>query len=514
MAEQDRCTNHYHALISAYLDGEIDPTDRADLLRHLSTCADCRATMQEYRAIGGKIRAMQAQQPPADLTSAIYRETIGSRRRRIFLLSSRVGYSIAAAAAVFLVFIVAAYLIFIGYQRSIDPTVVASQPGSNVVWPQHRPVEITFNKEMDHDSVSKALTISPSSEKDRLALSWNGNTLIIGQNQTLKPGASYMIRVGTAATDRWGQHLSQPFQVSFETSRSVTQIETPTPEPPTPTPTRVLSPTPSATETEAPPTATSSENRVVPPTQPPAATATATEPPADTQAPPASSDNNAVPPPPTATPVPPEPTATATSTPSPTATETPTPAPTETPEPTATPVPPTETPVPPTPTASPEPEVTASPGEIPVTDAFGSVYWGTQKVQDLLGAPLASAASESVHELDFQHGAMILRPVTQQVYVIEFIGVWSQFSAPGGDDPDPVPGEFEGTWEPGGAIGRAWQSEPWIRDAVGMALAEQATVFDSTVQNFEGGMMLLSHSGQIYVFYNDGTWELYSAPAS
>lgn len=525
MTEDRRCEERYHELISNYLDGEISAEDRTELLGHLSTCEDCRQTLQAYRAIASKLRSLPPAQPPDDLTASIYAETIGSRRRRLFLLTGRVGYSVAAVAAVVLIFVIAGYLILTGYQRSIDPSIVSSAPHNATIWPQHRPIKITFNKEMDHASVESALTIVPSSEKDRLSIDWNGNTLVIGENQLLKPGASYSISIGADATDKWGQHLGHAFNLQFETSDSVARIEDPTEAPtavPSPTaeptevpPTPTEKPSPTATEPAFAPPPTTTPSPTEAPTQ--AAPSSTPTNPANSPGPGGESLAPTAEPPPTATatevaPEPsPTPQPTATPKPSPTATATtpPTPSPTQSPTATATATPPTQTPA-----STATPSATGTPEPFGVIDAFGSVYWSNQDVQDRLGKPTATATPLTAHELDFQHGAMILREDVGKVYVIESIGRWSELSEPSGEAPEPVAGDVEGTWQPGGLIGLAWQSEPWISDTIGLALAEDAAVFDSQVQTFENGFMILSHSGQVYIFYSGGTWELYSNPAA
>lgn len=46
-----RSDEEYRVLISGYLDGELDPADRADLERHLETCPRCRRELDSMRCI-------------------------------------------------------------------------------------------------------------------------------------------------------------------------------------------------------------------------------------------------------------------------------------------------------------------------------------------------------------------------------------------------------------------------------------------------------------------------------
>jgi hypothetical protein len=176
--------------------------------------------------------------------------------------------------------------------------------------------------------------------------------------------------------------------------------------------------------------------------------------------------------------------------------------------PSATPtdVPATETPEP--------PPATATPDTIPVVGAFGNVYWSNAIVESRLGAPSASAYTIEGIELDFQHGAMFSRSDSGQTYILESgSAFWSALPS-SGESANSAPGPIDDTWVPGGSLGALWTAEPWIQEALGHALAPSGQVFDSRVQSFEHGTMLMSASGQIYVLYADGTWELYPDPGA
>ena len=511
MSEGSRCTTEFRELISGYIDGDLNADERQRLLAHMAACADCRHTLESYRQIGGQVRSLPRAIPPPELREAIHAATVHSNRRRVYFISSRLGYSVAAIAAVVLLFVVAIYLLVNGYQRSIDPEVVASNPGNGVLWPLSRPIEIKFNKEMDRESVESALSIAPASERDRLSRTWNGNTLILGENQTLRSDTSYTIRITTGAQDKWGRSLDSDFRLQFASSDTFA-LQTPEP---LPTAIPTLSPTavPTATPSDEPQQPTATSNEVAPPPsteEPGEPSESPTEAPGDPTAPP---DDVVEPPPaedpdPTATTEPPvdEPE------PSPTATE----QPTSTPEPTWTPRPiPTETPTEQPATATPtEPAPTATPDTIPVVGPFGNVFWSNELVQERLGAPIANATTISGVELDFQHGAMFSRSDSSQTYVLESsTGAWSVVSSsPDSTESEPAPDPD--TWIPGGNIGALWSAESWIQSALGYALAPSGAVFDSRLQTFENGTMLMSASGQVYILYADGTWELYPDPGA
>jgi hypothetical protein len=59
---------HLDELLTAYLDGEVDPDERAEVEAHLATCAFCRAELEEERAVRGAVRDL----PPVDAPFGLY----------------------------------------------------------------------------------------------------------------------------------------------------------------------------------------------------------------------------------------------------------------------------------------------------------------------------------------------------------------------------------------------------------------------------------------------------------
>jgi len=60
-------------LLNAYADGSIDPSGRADVERHVGSCAACRQTVDEVRAILGVATTLELREPPARAWSRIER---------------------------------------------------------------------------------------------------------------------------------------------------------------------------------------------------------------------------------------------------------------------------------------------------------------------------------------------------------------------------------------------------------------------------------------------------------
>jgi hypothetical protein len=526
-------------LISAFIDGEDTPDERAQMRGHFATCEACRQALDAYRVIGQRVRSLPPVHAPEDLTDAIFAQTIDAEPRRLFLLAGRAGYSLAAVAAVVLLFVVSGYLIFGGMQRSVRPAVASSVPEANHdYWPIQRPVEITFNKAMDRDSVKAALAIQPDGEEERLGQRWDGNKLIIGSNQLLLPGTTYSVKITTAARDEWGNRLDPPFSLTFTTASTVAMLETPTPAPTPVLPTSVPSTPVIATQETTPQTVptrtvvspTPSGPSVPQPVLPTPTSANATPPtPEPIQEPvvPQGPDNGlaeASPTPvvsyvaPTPTPQPPAPTATPTSTPTPLPTPTLAPTATPTVPMTATPTPrppatptaaPTNTPAPtPAPTHTPAPTATATPDTIPVTGVIGNVYWGNETVRSRLGAPSARATAEPGMIQGFQRGNMLMLTEGETIYVLLAQGHWSSYIDSASSYPEATEGPEPGIWVPGGAFGALWDAEPSVKSDIGYATRQNPTQYGANAQLFEGGLIIVGPES-VYVIYYDGTWEFY-----
>lgn len=521
MAGEHAC-NNYREHLSAYLDGDLTSSERTELLQHLSGCAECRTLLEQYRTVGSRIRGLPPVIVPESLTAAVYMHTVDAPPRRLRTITNRMAYPAAAIAAVLLVFVVAAFLLIDGYQRRIDPTVIGSTPANGVMWRTSDPIRISFNKEMNKASVEAALAIVPTSERDRLELTWDGNTLVIGQNRLLKPGTTYSVRITTEARDKWGNRLTENFSLGFTTSMDVATTDATVP------PTATPSPTAPAEENRQPVVPTATEGN---PSPSPAVTSTPepageidegqqeqVERPTRPNNQQGSVDPTNQEQPPTATSTPePEPTVPpATATPEPEPTQEPTPT-TPVEEPTATPPPPTATPTveptPVVPTATPtqEPEPTpTTPDTVGVAGSFGNVYWRNETVRQHLGEPTGPSSIISVQELDFQHGKMLQNSANGQVFLMGVNLRWEfMYHASGDTLPEFVEVDDSGLWQPGGVFGDIWANDPIIADMLGYAVAGQIYAYESEIQYFEGGQMIYSGDGYIYVLYDDGTWELY-----
>lgn len=154
----------------------------------------------------------------------------------------------------------------------------------------------------------------------------------------------------------------------------------------------------------------------------------------------------------------------------------------------APPPPPPKPPVPPPPPPCPQPCPPPCPPQCSIApvEGFGRVWTQNATVRQKLGCPKAAEYSVQGAEQKFQKGIVLWREDMGKVIVLYYSGRW-------GTDDDPwkdcrcyhplIPKlgwPTTGRWE-----GRI------------------------SVQDFEGGTMLWSPCGGIYVLYNDGTWKHY-----
>jgi len=64
-------TDQWTDRLSEYLDGELEPGERAALERHLAACAPCAATLDELREVASRAAGLTARPPAADLWTGI-----------------------------------------------------------------------------------------------------------------------------------------------------------------------------------------------------------------------------------------------------------------------------------------------------------------------------------------------------------------------------------------------------------------------------------------------------------
>lgn len=208
----------------------------------------------------------------------------------------------------------------------------------------------------------------------------------------------------------------------------------------------------------------------------------------------------------------PVPTSTPAATPSPTGT----PAPTATPPGTVTPVPTPGTPTPPPTRGTPAPTPTAIPGQaawitncaIQPKRGFALLYNAIPSMASALGCAQMDEAGIQVVRQTFEHGQMIFRPDTAEIFVLPRDSGWSVYPDTWNDgDVLPDPGTPPaGLMAPTRDLGKVWATQSDVRKALGWATGQEMALA-GTVQPFAGGRMIWTADRSIYVIYRAGTWQ-------
>jgi hypothetical protein len=340
------------ALISARLDGPLDPASNRALLAHLATCPTCRAFAEQMEAMSRGLRDLP-HLPPSPTVSRQVRERLAADRPWWSGLSRAAGGRLGGMQAAAMMLILLGAVATVLLVRMFDDGGKGSPPGTITA------ASITAtNQAAETPSPTTTPAETPPSVAQNLT-----------PTRTPRPSATAtLVNVTVKITP-----TSTPTETAQPTERPTqtpAPTETPTAEPTnTPKPTRTATEAPSPTETRTPkPTATATEQPTETPTEAPTETAAPTDTPKPTRTPTEEATDTPTPEP-SATP---EPSETATNEPTATeipATETPTAEPTPTASPTegsaATPIAePTDTPVPtdtPRPTRTPKPTKTPEP---------------------------------------------------------------------------------------------------------------------------------------------------------
>ncbi len=94
---------HAGDMISAYLDGELNPQEVGQLFSHVANCGRCAAEMEEMQSVRAAVRSLPLLELPVGLIPEADAEIIPLHRNR--------GFWVGAAAAVVAVVIAVAALV-------------------------------------------------------------------------------------------------------------------------------------------------------------------------------------------------------------------------------------------------------------------------------------------------------------------------------------------------------------------------------------------------------------------
>lgn len=208
-----------HLLLSAYLDGELDPTQQAKVAAHLAACQKCARMLDDFRALGQEVRALPDVPVPAGMQTE-FGPRLHKQRRSVFSgFGARLLVSGASAVALVIVLIALAVGMSAVLRRMQTvgqvAKVVATYPldGATDV-PVNANLTLTFGRPMDQASVESAIHITPQVQ---LALAWQGETLMVVPFADWRPATPYTLTVAGTARAVDGVSLVEPFVLRFAT---------------------------------------------------------------------------------------------------------------------------------------------------------------------------------------------------------------------------------------------------------------------------------------------------------
>lgn len=206
-------------LLSAYLDGELEPPQQAEVAAHLAACQECARTLEDFRALGQGVHALPDVPVPAGMR-AEFGTRLHEQRRSAF---SGFGTRLLASGASAVVLVILLIALAVGMSAVLRrmqavgqvAQVVATYPldGATGV-PLGANLTLTFGRPMDRASVEAAVHIVPEMQ---LAFAWHGETLTLVPFTDWRPSTPYTLTVAGTARTVDGASLIEPFVLRFET---------------------------------------------------------------------------------------------------------------------------------------------------------------------------------------------------------------------------------------------------------------------------------------------------------
>lgn len=112
--------------LSAYLDGAVTPEEKALIVSHLESCADCRAALHELAETVSRLRDLGEVEPPPWLTVKVMarvREEAGRERGFFSRLFFPLGWKLPLEAAALVCLTVTGYLVYHAVSPEVGPVV-------------------------------------------------------------------------------------------------------------------------------------------------------------------------------------------------------------------------------------------------------------------------------------------------------------------------------------------------------------------------------------------------------
>lgn len=209
------------ARLSAYLDNDLDASERLDVEQHLRRCQCCADALEAYRAVRSVVRGTPQLLAPSSVGDGL--ETRLERRRRRF---TGAWLPVAIGAPVVFVGVLAlGALVVSKNEPPADLRVTASFPPAGAQRVSVRaPIELWFDREIQSSAQTGIVTVDPPVP---VRLSAQGNSLRIEPVGAFEPDQTYTVAV-ESIVDVDGRKLRSPAVVSFTTA-APTQVAAPVP---------------------------------------------------------------------------------------------------------------------------------------------------------------------------------------------------------------------------------------------------------------------------------------------
>jgi hypothetical protein len=207
------------ALLSEYLDNELNADERTALEAHVTSCLECSGRIENYRRLRFEIRDEPLRRAPSQLRANV-RTRIRERERQ-----RRMRWVPLAIAAP--VTVVGTLVGAIAMSPRVEPApqlaVTATSPmnGATRVAPNGT-VELWFDRELAPNAAGLAVTVDPPVP---VRVSVEGNALRVEPDGAFEVGQSYTVAV-ESVVDVDGRRLKDPAVVSFATAPSALAIPT------------------------------------------------------------------------------------------------------------------------------------------------------------------------------------------------------------------------------------------------------------------------------------------------
>ncbi|MCK4655755.1 MAG: Ig-like domain-containing protein, partial [candidate division Zixibacteria bacterium] len=108
-----------------------------------------------------------------------------------------------------------------GPEDRTPPEILLTQPEHGSVGIDLQPtISITFSERMDRKRIREAVFVSPPPDGD-IKIGWKKNSLRINFTDSLTPDKTYLVTIGSGATDEHNNKLEESFTLAFSTGETL-----------------------------------------------------------------------------------------------------------------------------------------------------------------------------------------------------------------------------------------------------------------------------------------------------